>query len=88
MKGDKFIDEDNLDAFSPCYFSPGETTAIWFILAGIAFFVTCIICTIIFVCVEKQGINARITIKSKWTKADEIKKPVEAKPSSVNIVEL
>jgi len=53
----------------------------WLIIAVLAFFVTCILSTIIFVCVEKPGINARIMIKSKWTKADEIKKPVEAKPA-------
>jgi len=52
----------------------------WLIIAVLAFFVTCILSTIIFVCVEKPGINARIMIKSKWTNADLIKKPVEAKP--------
>jgi len=79
MKGDMVIDEASLNLSSPCPFSPGETTAIWLILAGMTFVITCIICVIVFVFVEKQGINARIAIKSKWTKADEIKKPIEAK---------
>jgi hypothetical protein len=53
FKGDKIIDEDNLDYTSPCYFTPNETTGMWFTIAGISFLVTCLISTCLFVFVEK-----------------------------------
>ena len=50
-------------------FSNGGLAGIWFTNAALAFVITIIICTFIFVFIEKQGINARSAFKSKWQKS-------------------
>ena len=49
-------------------FSNKGLAGIWFTNAALAFFITLIICTFIYVFIEKQGINARSAFKSKWQK--------------------
>lgn len=61
LKG-REIDEDSTE----CVFTPNETVSVWFILFTISMVLTLIISVILFVFVEKQGINARIAFKNKF----------------------